>query len=238
MASGESKAKKLDLGPTGQRVAENLRELRRRIEGLTVYRMSERLKDEHGVSLQPSGLTRIERGERKVDVDELVAFSILLEVNPSALLLPRDVENDDEVELTRKTKQRAWVAWRWADGRLPLPEETVGAGEDKITTPWERMVTFQSMARPRAVSAAEAHPAHESAYNVAFYLQRLLSNRNADASTRAAWLAKAKHELRRLNFEVDQLLAQPEYQDPDVINRLPGWERIASLAPESGSDES
>ena len=229
MTSRESKARKLDLGPTGQRVAANLRELRRRIEGLTVNRMSERLKAEHGVSLQPSGLTRIERGERRVDVDELVAFAILLGVNPSALLLPRDAESDDEVELTRKARQRAWVAWRWADGRLPLPEEPVGPGEDQVATPWERMMTFQFMARPRAVIAAEAHPAHEAAHTVAFYLQRLLASRTADASTRATWLARVAHALRQLNFEVDQLLAQPEYRDPDVIDRLPEWERGTSL---------
>ncbi|MFD0853186.1 helix-turn-helix domain-containing protein, partial [Actinomadura adrarensis] len=96
--------KKLDLGPTGERVAANLRRLRERHRGgMSVYEVSKRLERE-GVTLQPSGVSRIERGERRVDVDTLIALARVLGVNPSALLMPLDADRRDMVDVTPATR--------------------------------------------------------------------------------------------------------------------------------------
>jgi transcriptional regulator with XRE-family HTH domain len=104
-------------------VAENLRRLRS-ARGLSTSRLSKLLAD-FGRPIQPTGITKIEKRERKVDVDDLVALAAALRVNPSALLLPPTIAG--EIELTGVGVVPADVAWRWADGEGPIGP--VGEGD-------------------------------------------------------------------------------------------------------------
>lgn len=79
-------AKKIDLGGTGETVKENVKRLR---GGMQYKELSERLA-ELGRPIPPLGLRRIEAGERRVDVDDLMALAVAFDVSPLALLLPRD----------------------------------------------------------------------------------------------------------------------------------------------------
>lgn len=110
--------KKIDLGPTGRQVARSLRTFRRRRDDLSVYALSKRL-EVMGYRLLPSGITRIEREERRVDVDDLIALSVALDVSPLALLLPGEMEAT--VSLAKGLDVPAATAWRWATGTRPLP---------------------------------------------------------------------------------------------------------------------
>ena len=106
------------FGPTAETVAQNLRRIRE-LRGLSTYELSDRLA-ERGRPISPSGLAKIERGERRVDVDDLAALAVGVGVNPSALLLP---PTDDRTLLVRVTgggPVTARAAWDWADGLHPL----------------------------------------------------------------------------------------------------------------------
>ena len=73
-------------GPTAQTVRANIAEFREAAE-LTYAEISRRL-DEAGRPIPPLGLRRIEAGERRVDVDDLTAIAVVLDVSPMRLCYP------------------------------------------------------------------------------------------------------------------------------------------------------
>lgn len=110
-----------DLGPTGQRTAKNFTDLRHE-SGASLRALSAKL-DELGRSIPPASLMKIEKGARRVDVDDLVALALALDVAPNRLLLTKEA-GSGPVELTPGyTAPREEDAWRWACGedRLPVP---------------------------------------------------------------------------------------------------------------------
>lgn len=103
-------------GPISRYVAANLLRLRT-ARGLSTTRLSAALK-KLGQSIPATGITRIEKGERRVDVDDLVALAVALKVSPAALLLPPTVVG--EVELATAETAKAIDAWLWTIGQRPL----------------------------------------------------------------------------------------------------------------------
>lgn len=104
---------------TGRRVAENLKEIRGG-RGLSYAELARRLKG-LGHPILDTGLMKIEKGERRVDVDDLVALALALGVNVSALILPRFIpDSAEDIELTPNFRTNPWIAWNWADGRVAL----------------------------------------------------------------------------------------------------------------------
>ncbi len=119
-----------DDGSPRAAVARNLAAVRHR-RRLTVRALSDRLA-ELGVRLLPSGITKIEQGGPKgrgVDVDELVALAIALNVSPTRLLLP-DGAADDWVQLTPAVRVQAWEAWEWMTDHAALPAGPGAASPD------------------------------------------------------------------------------------------------------------
>jgi transcriptional regulator with XRE-family HTH domain len=80
------------VGPIGQQVAENVKGFRTRA-GMSVRNLSAKLK-ELGRPILPSGITKIEHGERRVDVDDLVALADALEVTPTWLLMHGELSGE------------------------------------------------------------------------------------------------------------------------------------------------
>ncbi|MCG3040263.1 helix-turn-helix transcriptional regulator [Streptomyces sp. S1A] len=74
---------------------------------------------EAGRAMSASVISKTEKRERRVDVDDLVAFAAALNVTPAALLLPhRDQGGPIEVA----GQPMPWGrAWRWMHGEAPLP---------------------------------------------------------------------------------------------------------------------
>lgn len=66
-------AKKNPLGPVGEQLRDNIRRLREE-RGFSYQRLSELLA-ELGRPIPTLGLSRLERGERRVDADDLVALA-------------------------------------------------------------------------------------------------------------------------------------------------------------------
>lgn len=106
------------MGPTSAAVAANTRRVRER-RGLSTYQLSRALQ-EVGRPITPSAISKLERGERRVDVDDLMALAVVLGVSPSALLLPMDDSPNSSVEVTGAGAVSAEDAWDWIDGRRPL----------------------------------------------------------------------------------------------------------------------
>lgn len=104
-------------GPLGLAVAANVRGVRER-RRLTMRQLADRL-GELGRPMQPSGIAKIEARDRRVDVDDLVALAVALNVSPARLLL-RDADAEDEVRLLEAVTVPAWSAWQWGTGQHAL----------------------------------------------------------------------------------------------------------------------
>jgi 8-oxo-dGTP diphosphatase len=141
----------IPLGPVGGYLIENLTDLRNRRQ-MTYKDLAGRLK-ELGRPIPTLGLSRIERGERRVDADDLVALALALGVNPSALLLPRDTAPDELIELTTAYQAVARDAWNWADARAALP---FGGPGTRSAMDWQAEADFASHGRPLWAPLPEA----------------------------------------------------------------------------------
>ena len=130
----------IPLGPVGGYVIANLAALRAE-RRLTYKDLSDRL-DRLDRPIPTLGLSRIEKGKRRVDADDLVALALALGVSPVALLLPRDTGAYDEIELTSSVRATARAAWEWSAGNFPL----VASGADPVT--WREIADFEANARP------------------------------------------------------------------------------------------
>ncbi|MGE5698337.1 MAG: helix-turn-helix domain-containing protein, partial [Candidatus Sericytochromatia bacterium] len=147
-------------GPVAGYAAANLIRLRT-LRGLTVRALSDRLT-KTGRPLQPTAISKIEQGDRRVDVDDLSALALALKVNPSALLLPSHAGNEP-IPLTSHVSAPGWAVWSWADGDEPLPtrpdepDPIYGENTDPYNTDDERE-DFQRVARPADLRRRQQHP--------------------------------------------------------------------------------
>lgn len=99
-----------DIGPTGKTVGENIGRVRKG-QRISLQQLESKL-DEMGRRISLSGLSKIERGERRVDVDDLMAIAIALDVAPTTLLLPAG-EPADVVTVTG-ARGSLGLFWQWA----------------------------------------------------------------------------------------------------------------------------
>jgi transcriptional regulator with XRE-family HTH domain len=130
-----------ELGATGQRVADNVRQLRSELS-LTTEQLAVRVT-ELGRPMGAATITKIEKRQRRIDADDLVVLALALETRPDALLLPPTI--DGEVKLTEGKTATALSAWQWANGRRPLD---VPEGDDGTA-----LVAFQMRAQPIGLRA-------------------------------------------------------------------------------------
>lgn len=113
-------------GPTAERVSANIKDLRGKRD-LDLAGLSERLRL-LGHPLSVSGLSKIELGQRRVDVDDLIALAVALDVTPNRLLLPDSAEQKI-VDLTPGRGFHESAIWWWAQGAEQLPSRQFpGAG--------------------------------------------------------------------------------------------------------------
>lgn len=126
-------AHKIPVGPTGLRVMANVKRLRQ-AKGMTYKDLSQRLT-RLGRPIPVLGLSRMEKGERRVDADDLVALAIALDCAPSKLLLPElDPPGSPAMHsLTPQgTEGSAIELWEWAIGEAPLPGTPPAESSDSV----------------------------------------------------------------------------------------------------------
>ena len=201
-------AKTLQLGPVGQVVVRNIRELS---AGVTLRVLSDRL-GKLGRPILPSVLHRLMQGGRRVDADDLVALALALQVTPNALLLPRDTRPEAEVTLAPQVRERAWAAWGWADGRYPLPATAV-AGEDRFA----RESEFARNARPAFGGGARTEVLAE-VYELADRIEAYLAA--ADPVAQGAQRDRVVRSYRKMALVLEELL-----EDDDAAAQLRGAAR-------------
>lgn len=177
----------MEHGPAGQAVAQNVRQLRQ-ARRLSQPKLAERVTVA-GRPMKTTAISKIETAERRVDVDDLMALAVALGVNPSRLLLPADVEEDVEVELTAKVHTPAWRAWQWMDGYAPFDDD-LDDGD------LARFDDFQRAVRPWP---AEWHPVVRTASYLRAQLVVLVRRPSAAGHRGVA------RQLERLQFELDDL---------------------------------
>ena len=76
---------------------------------------------ELGIPMRQTTISKIEDGNRKVGVDELLAIAAALEVPPTILMIPLDREEDFAV--TPTVKKYPWYVYEWFVGTHPLRVE-------------------------------------------------------------------------------------------------------------------
>src|SRR5580698_6346445 len=109
-----------EAGPGSECVAANLRRIRQE-RGLSYAELARRLAA-LGHPVLDTGLIKIEKGQRRVDVDDLMALAVALGTTPNRLLLP-EVEFANpgaSCELTPGIRARVSDVWAWAYGEKPL----------------------------------------------------------------------------------------------------------------------
>lgn len=190
-------------GSIGERVAA----VRKR-RGLSQRALSARL-EELGHKIAPSGIAKIESDDpaarRGVDVDDLVALAVALNVSPARLLLP-DSAGDEEVALTPARSAPAWAAWAWAEGRAPLPTRSL---EEELNTDEE--VRAYELERPAELIRREEHPAARAARDLFWRVQRVVHHATKPKPKKksdvgfATTIQSARRALDRVVAELDDM---------------------------------
>lgn len=104
---------KIELGPTGRTVAENVKRVR---DGRSLnYADLSRKLVQLGRAISPLAVRRIEDGSRRVDVDDLMALAVALGVPPNSLLLPH-ADPSPETSGTGVGAVEFREVWAWANG--------------------------------------------------------------------------------------------------------------------------
>lgn len=108
--------------PIGSRIGRTVRRLRHE-RGLDLRRLAEQLAEE-GRPISLAQLSKLELGQRRVDVDDLVAIAVVLNVTPSQLLMPEPpAEGEDQTVALTPHRQVGWHrAWQWMCGDYWLDE--------------------------------------------------------------------------------------------------------------------
>jgi transcriptional regulator with XRE-family HTH domain len=129
------------------RAAENLRRVRQE-RGLSYAELSRRLRG-IGHPILDTSLLKIEKGDRRIDVDDLVALAVALEVTPNRLLLPdMDAERgSDKDQVTPAVQETPPALWAWATGEVPLGQPPATASADRAAR--GREVVFSRENRPQ-----------------------------------------------------------------------------------------
>lgn len=136
--------------PSGRTVAANVRRVRES-RAWSTYELAQKLK-QAGRPISASAIAKIERGERRVDVGDLMALAVVLGVSPSGLMLPVIVEPLDDVEITGSTSVSALDAWEWIDGRGPLSLPPQSEGTHRM---YEAVTTHRLFGRPHWLAEME-----------------------------------------------------------------------------------
>lgn len=110
---------------TAETVSSNVRFIRRRRK-LTLRGLSEKVTLDTNRPLTHGVIDGIERGTRRVDVDDLMALAVALDVSPSDLLTPSRVTPFEIVEATglgrvRVDVLRRWIGTKHSDYEFPKP---------------------------------------------------------------------------------------------------------------------
>ncbi|MEU3835565.1 hypothetical protein [Streptomyces microflavus] len=217
-----------EIGPTGRRVAENLANIRK-ARGWPMPRLREEMAA-LGRHLPATGVIKTESGERRVDVDDLVAFAVALNVSPLTLLLP-DSWGEDKVWLAERRRVESRTAWLWGQGLTPAEDPPAAVEDESVETAQQRErdyykteEEFRALALPAEQRRAADHPANREAEGLARMVERLVQvsgvSIDGDSASVKRTLRAARLRLRKLEAELEQIeITAEELDDLSRPNR-------------------
>lgn len=127
--------KRIEPGPLATQVARSIRRLREK-QRVSYAELAKRLA-EAGRPIPLLGLSRMENGDRRIDLDDLVAVAQALRVPPIWLIFPVGVPEDDEVEVTPGVQIPVEAALAWFNGDGDAFYDYFGQGDyDAQTELW------------------------------------------------------------------------------------------------------
>ncbi|MFC4500676.1 helix-turn-helix domain-containing protein [Streptomyces vulcanius] len=203
-------------GPVAEAVAKNVERLRK-TRNKTIYSLSGELS-EVGRPITPSAIAKIEKQQRQVTVDDLVALAVVLNTSPISLLLPPEW-GDGPVDLTSERRLTARTAWRWIRGLSPAsdygvsPSEiVVGPDDDEWEDEldrkyWQLRQEYDAVTLPLELRRVRENPASRDADAVTFQVERLIRMAGGKAADDAFedQMATTRGAVDRLLTELDRL---------------------------------
>jgi transcriptional regulator with XRE-family HTH domain len=122
-----------EVGPVGRNLIANVEYLRQ-VRRLSQRKLSAEL-DRIGRPIAPLGLSRLVRGQRRVDVDELVALAGVLGVTPDVLLSPPEAVRQGPAPVPAALREARNLASRIEDlleaAGDPAAREFAAGGVDR-----------------------------------------------------------------------------------------------------------
>lgn len=200
-------------GPTSKRVSENIERLRK-LRGLSQAQLANKLT-KAGRPMLDTAISKIERGTRRVDVDDLVALALALNVSPAALLMP-EAANSQKIALTGEISLASQTAWLWAVGDAPasdlLLDPVAEHTEEEHSAYWNLRQDFLNASHPsgrfspaRALTRTFATLRAEIDRLMAIFESPELEHAtNEDFEQQTS---KVANWLNLLNADVDQVVA-------------------------------
>ena len=232
-------------GPTSKHVAENVERLRK-LRRLHQKDVSALLAD-IGRPMLPTVISKIERGERRIDVDDLVALALAFNVSPLTLLLP-PASSEEAVELTENVAVTSATAWAWGAGFKTAMDWTPGEGVNLASPgadpaiPLEAQDRKQEFVRRQTEYVAAALPAERRAsyhYHPAVRLAQQLKDLvtdlvspepGVDPAGMAARGRMARRRHENLGRDLDEIIEQL----PPVHPGVPLWDGNEKSTAEDG----
>lgn len=203
-------------GPIAQAVAKNVERIRK-TRNMTIYSLSGELT-KVGRPIAASAIAKIERQQRQVTVDDLVALAVALNTSPVALLLP-SIWGDSPVELTSERQVAARTAWRWIRGLSPASDYGVAPSEIVVSPDddqwedevdrafWQLRQDYDAVTLPLELRRVREHPASRDADAVTLQVERLvrMAGGKAGDDTFEDQLSRARGAIDRLSTELERL---------------------------------
>lgn len=203
-------------GPIAAAVAKNVERLRK-ARNKTIYSLSGELT-KAGRPITPSAIAKIEKQQRQVTVDDLVALAVVLNTSPISLLLPAEW-GDVPVELTSERQLMARTAWRWIRGFSPATDYGVGPSEivagpdddewedDLDRKYWQLRQDYDAVTLPPELRRVRQHPASRDADAVNLQVERLvrMASGKAGDETFDDQMARTRTAVERLSTELERL---------------------------------
>lgn len=166
-----------DIGEIGRRVGERVRIVRRE-RGLTQDELSARLA-QLDRPMPTASIGRLESGDRRVDVDDLMALAYALDVSPLSLLLPfTEMPSEEFAPAGVGRSMDALTAWAWAAGAEPHWYES--GNPDSQMSAWS---DFRSMSHPSWLQLDAG--LNERFYELPWIKRRMAKGRGDDGEHQA-----------------------------------------------------
>jgi hypothetical protein len=132
-------------------LAGRIRELR--LGRWSLNEFAARMRD-LGVPLHKTTVTKVENAERRVHLDELLAFAYALDVAPVHLFVPPDLQREDvQVEVVPGVAPGPYVLRKWIRGEVPLRGQD--ARRYELNVPFAEFGRNYGERRDRLVAAAD-----------------------------------------------------------------------------------